>query len=327
MPWSLAFKPYVRRFRTPWATARRLWHERHGFLVRLHDGLRTGHGEVAPLPDFGTESTGDAARWLARLAREGCPDDAAGAVPSALRACAAGLASACADACGTLPPPPPPRALTRLLPLDAAFPENLAHAAREGWTTVKVKIGLRAPAEERALLASGPRPGPALRLDANGALDAAEARRWLAWAADHGVEFLEQPLPPGQETACAELAREHGARVALDESAQTPEQFAELERLGFTGTLVAKPSLLGDPRAWTPWIGRLPGPWVWSSALETGLGAARALRLGAAHERTTHAAGFDTGRLFDDTLGPDWGPVTRTWNLEPHAAELWNRVR
>ena len=54
-----------RRYRLPFLrtvrTAHGPWTAREGLLVRLEDGAgRVGYGEVAPMPEFGTETLAEA---------------------------------------------------------------------------------------------------------------------------------------------------------------------------------------------------------------------------------------------------------------------------
>ena len=54
--YSLTLQPYDYPFRRPLRTHHGLWKRRQGLLIKLSDGQREGWGEIAPLPDFGSES-------------------------------------------------------------------------------------------------------------------------------------------------------------------------------------------------------------------------------------------------------------------------------
>jgi L-Ala-D/L-Glu epimerase len=204
--------------RVPLATA-------HGRVVAV-EGLRLllrdkdgsfGLGEVTPLPDFGTETLDAAARALGSLRL--------GEAPHALRDVP--------QACSPLPHAPAARAgvemalldllarrhgmpLARLLGATAVCPvkvnallrgETPLDAVREaqaavasGFRTLKLKVG--AGPEEldtRRLKATREAVGPAVRLrvDANAAWTEAEARLRLAPLLALELEYVEQPVHPG----------------------------------------------------------------------------------------------------------------------------------
>ncbi|HEY9724556.1 MAG TPA: hypothetical protein V6D47_21320, partial [Oscillatoriaceae cyanobacterium] len=71
MKLRLALTPYRAAFARPVLTSRGPWHERHGLwvVVRDEDGV-TGLGEIAPLPDWGTETLEEARAALAPLIDE-----------------------------------------------------------------------------------------------------------------------------------------------------------------------------------------------------------------------------------------------------------------
>ena len=56
------------------------------------------------------------------------------------------------------------------------------------------------------------------RVDANGGWTPEAARKMIAWLAERGVEFVEQPLPRGQESDLAEVHRNSPLPIYVDES-------------------------------------------------------------------------------------------------------------
>ena len=68
MELRLSYRAYRRTFLRPLRTAHGEWTQREGFILRVDGGGGTAYGEVAPLPDFGTETVGEADALLARLA-------------------------------------------------------------------------------------------------------------------------------------------------------------------------------------------------------------------------------------------------------------------
>lgn len=93
-----------------------------------------------------------------------------------------------------------------------------------GFHQFKAKVGF-GPQEDvkRAQWLRRTLGGNDLRLDANGAWSAAQAREVLAAIAPQRLSCIEQPVAPGQEGVLAEL-RELGVPVMLDESVRTLEE-------------------------------------------------------------------------------------------------------
>jgi len=82
-----------------------------------------------------------------------------------------------------------------------------------------------------------------LRLDANAGWDQNSADRWVEYLRhEPRLEWLEQPLPPGELEGLLRLARL--LPIALDESLRDPAGIPP----GWCSWLVHKPALEGDPR-------------------------------------------------------------------------------
>ncbi|HLJ55428.1 MAG TPA: dipeptide epimerase, partial [Chthonomonadaceae bacterium] len=94
--------------------------------------------------------------------------------------------------------------------------------ARTGAKALKVKLGNPAGVEadrESFAAAQGAAPGPILwRVDANGGWTVDAARLMIAWLATRGVEFVEQPLPRGQEADLPAVHRGSALPIYADES-------------------------------------------------------------------------------------------------------------
>lgn len=108
-------------------------------------------------------------------------------------------------------------------------PERMAQKAsqyvKEGFSILKVKIGLHIEEDIEALTKIRETVGPKIRLrvDANQGYDAAQAIRVLRSLKPLGVEAMEQPLPHWDIEGHA-LVREHadGIKIMMDESLHTP---------------------------------------------------------------------------------------------------------
>jgi o-succinylbenzoate synthase len=93
-------------------------------------------------------------------------------------------------------------------------------------------------------------PDLVLQVDANGSFgaDAADVAV-LSRLADFDVLCIEQPLPPADLAALAQLARVLPVPVCLDESLSTPRRVADALRNGACAMACLKPARLGGQRA------------------------------------------------------------------------------
>jgi o-succinylbenzoate synthase len=330
MAWRFAFKSYRLAFREPVRTGRGSWPEREGVLIRLEDeGGRVGFGEAAVLPWFGTETAGEAAAWC-RAAGGSIGADLIASVPGSLPC----LASALSAAASPLPvgKERPHLAVAALLPAGRACLAAAPARVEAGFRTFKWKIGAGDVADELgifedlcALLPGGAR----VRLDANGSLDRRRSERWLERSADHPVEFLEQPSDPADADLLLGLAADYPTPIALDESLVTGGDAARWLEAGWSGVFVVKPSLLGDARAVLSRLEAAKARVVFSSALETRVGARHALAAAFAWTGGSAAIGFGVWPLFADGRfdGPSLAPFIRPADVEaldPQAA--WNAL-
>ncbi|MBI4081961.1 MAG: o-succinylbenzoate synthase [Candidatus Lambdaproteobacteria bacterium] len=281
---DIRLERYVLPFRTPFRTATLLARQREGWLLRLRDGEgRWGLGEAAPLPGFGMEPLAACLAalraWAARLrgARLDLPrspgdltpgfDLLAGLAlspsPSAVPAAAHGLELALLDLAaqragvslarwltGTAPAPPPASVAVNALlgRSDAAGGARAAAAlVGEGYGTLKLKLAGDEGAELAGVAAvrRAVGPEPLLRLDANGSWDEAEAPGRLERLAPFAIEYVEQPLPPGDLDAMARLARRSPIPLALDEGLQRRGDGLRALDLGAAAVFVLKPMALG----------------------------------------------------------------------------------
>ncbi|HXN56739.1 MAG TPA: o-succinylbenzoate synthase [Myxococcales bacterium] len=338
---AFALRPFRLRLARPLETAHGLIEAREGVLIEARDGEgRTGFGEVAPLPAFGTESLQSALELLDRAIRRASgarPPDGAGAaesivsaaqLPSSAPASLCGLEQALLDLAArrrglplfrllaeafSLAPPAarvPVSVLLSERPLGALAAE--AGAARErGFTTVKLKVAHAPLAEDVArvrAVRAAVGPACALRLDANGGFTPGQAADALAALALFAPEFCEQPVAPGQPEAWKELARL--CPLAADESAAHQSELAALLSSGALVAVVLKPASLGGLLA----AGRLGlralsagvAP-IASTGLDGAVGRAGAAHLAAALG-SRRAAGLGTGHLLAEDLGADPAP-------------------
>ncbi len=201
-----------------------------------------------------------------------------------------------------------------------------ALALQFGCRTAKVKVGgprgadpdpaatLKADCARVEAVAAALGPGGKVRVDANGAWDAAAAITAIA-ALDSaarsggvdGLEYVEQPCATIAEFAT--VRRAVTTRIAADESIRLTGDVDSVVRADAADILVLKPSPLGGARAVVEMAHRLGLPVVVSSAMESSVGLAAALSAALALPDAGLAHGLGTGTLLatdtvDDTLVP-----------------------
>ncbi len=97
---------------------------------------------------------------------------------------------------------------------------------------LKVKLGDQAGIEaDQAMFEAVREVVPddvAIRVDANGGWDVLCARRMIAWLAERGVEYVEQPLPLGQEEDLPAVHRGAALPLFADESCRTSSDVPKL---------------------------------------------------------------------------------------------------
>lgn len=306
---KLAYRPYRREFLSPLRTAHGEWQVREGFIVRVESAGGVGYGEIAPLPEFGTETLARAADFLAQWVRDPIM------MPSGLPCCSFALTTAIQHSRATPGPAARDFAVAGLLPAGSAALAAAKNKLATGYSALKWKIGVQPIEAEKEIFEDllGLLPATAsLRLDANAGLSRQELQDWLALLGPHAerIEFLEQPLPPGQEDRMAEFARASGVPIALDESLNAPGRERWLSPGGWAGPLVIKPLLMGNITALLEQLRPLAAQLVFSSVFETGIGLVQALQLADALPIMQYAIGFDTIAVFDDALtAPVAAPV------------------
>lgn len=250
----VALRSVVAPLRFPLRAAHGVVRERELLLLELRDGERgpVGFGEAAALESYdgiGSAAVRAALRACAERLREA--DLATVLHPvargSLLGECArraplaqarAAIELALLDLAGravgepvwrllgaTAPPPP----LEVNCTLTAAEPRAAAREAeaarREGFGTVKVKVGFGDDLARVAAVREAAGAAMRIRLDANGAWDEREALARLRALAPFGIELCEEPVRGAE--AIGALARRAPVALALDESAAEP---AALER-------------------------------------------------------------------------------------------------
>jgi L-alanine-DL-glutamate epimerase-like enolase superfamily enzyme len=110
-----------------------------------------------------------------------------------------------------------PAPVTTVFTISLDSPEKMAAAARANRDRPILKLKLGRPGDpERVAAVREAAPQARLTVDANTGWSKEQLRGYLPELAKHGVELVEQPFPPGQDEALAEV--EHLVPVAADES-------------------------------------------------------------------------------------------------------------
>ena len=330
MDFAIEFRRYRLPFRQPMVTARGAWTVREGLYVRLtgEDGS-VGFGEAAPVPLFGRDGVDryeEACRGLG--GRVQGPDQ----VPPAL----ASLRWAVASAVRRDEPKPRHRSLpvAALLPAGRAALKVAAIRAEAGYRVFKWKVGAGAADDELAIMDDliGLLPGGSrLRLDANRAWRRKAAERWLAAASERPVEFVEEPAceEGGSKDLLLGLSRDYPVPLGLDESISSDADVAEWLSLGWKGFFVIKTPIVGNVDAALELLSRAQARVVFSSALETGLGARDALLAAFAWTGRATALGYGAWPLFADPRfdGVAPAPLLRFEDASRISKEtLWNAL-
>ena len=289
-------------FRRPFRTAAGMWLRRDAWLLRVVDDEgRVGLGEAVLEPSGG--DLGE--RILAQLVREAADGAADGGLPTMIelelhgapgRALAAALGSALLDLSR-------PAANATEVSVDRGVGVNAvirfggsraaADAARQsvsaGFRTLKIKAGAERETdvlvERIRAVRAAVGPGIRLRIDANGAWDAATAADRLAAVAGFDIEYAEQPLAANDVEGLADLRRRVVVPIAADEAVESISAARSLLRADAVDLLVVKPARVGGPAAVAE-IAQLAAergvPVVISTLFETGVGIAVALAAAAA---------------------------------------------
>jgi len=331
MAFSFAYRRFTLPFRAPVRTARGMWRDREGLYVRIGrpDGS-AGYGEASPIPAFGTESVDDGEAFCRSLG-DRVDGRALSRAPASL--CSLRNALACAAGAGADSPVHRSMGVAALLPAGRAALAEAPAKAEAGFRVFKWKVGVEAADDEMALLddlIAGLPAASRIRLDANGAWGVRTAQRWLDRSADRPVEFVEQPVAHdsrGADDQLRGLAADYPVPIALDESIRADGDVGRWLDAGWQGYFVIKPALLGDARAALGRLASAGARVVFSSSLETGIGAQAALRAAFAWPGAVSALGFGVWPLFSDPGfdGPSCGPFIRIEDVERIDPEaLWN---
>lgn len=191
---------------------------------------------------------------------------------------------------------------------DEELMRRASAAAAAGFGAIKLKVGARPLLDDvhrvgRVRQALG--PGVHLRLDANGAWDAANALAALKAMQPLGIEYIEQPIPPGQPATLRRVRDASAIPIAADEDVWSPEAGRRLLEAQAVDVLVLKPMVLGGLRAALALALEAHARGVRcvvTTTIESGVATAAALHLAAALPGALPACGLATASLLETDL-------------------------
>jgi len=290
-------------------------------LFDVSDGTHTGWGEASPLPGYSSHSLEDCQSALllaAQITRNSDPDkpesvlaqlpaafppQARAAVEVALRDLAARRAAVplWEFLGGTSPTPV---SVSRLI--GSTDPETAGRQAQEaindGFTTIKIKVGLADDLAVTAAVRSAVSAAPTLIADANCAWTLDEAARRVEDLVAAGADLIEQPV--WGIDAMRSLA-DHQLPICLDEDVSDPEAFVAPRAAQFAciklQALGGVDSMIGAAKS-----AREVGMKVYSgSTLDGPIGIAAALHASVVINPDM-ASGLATIDAFEQTTNLDW---------------------
>ena len=314
-------------------TAHGPWNERDGVIVRLTDAEgSSGFGEASPIPWFGSETVEEIESVCRELGKQ-VTDERLSSVPENF-GCLKNALSAAREPADKWISQHKHLGVAALLPAGKAALEIIAPKVDAGFRVFKWKVGVGDIADELGLFddVCGALPeGAKLRLDANGAWNRRQAERWLERCAERPVEFVEQPsyakasegaaLRRKTDDLLLGLAEDFPTPLALDESIAKGADIEQWIGMGWPGIFVLKTALVTDVDDALARLRKAKAPVVFSSALETGVGARAALRMAFAWPGEPRALGFGVWPLFADARFD--GPYAAAF-LRPEDVERLN---
>jgi o-succinylbenzoate synthase len=334
---KITIEPRVFHFKQPAGTSRGVYQTRTSWLLTVSDGIHSGVGECAPLPDLSCDARPDdyesvLRRFCDDIERTGVVDyEALRDYPSM----AFGLETALLhmQQGNRLFDTPFSRGEVGI-PINGLvwmgtfeeMSQRIEQKLEQGFRCVKLKIGAIDFEAEMSLLKKirqrfGPRDVE-LRVDANGAFPYGEALYKLELLSQYALHSIEQPIRQGQWGNMAELCRDAPLPIALDEEligVNDPEQKRQLLQIVKPAYIVLKPSLHGGMQGCREWIDTARdlgvGSWI-TSALESNIGLHAIAQFCSAvyGPAIRMPQGLGTGQLFTDNI-----PMS----LEIRGDQLW----
>jgi o-succinylbenzoate synthase len=160
-------------------------------------------------------------------------------------------------------------------------------AIAQGFKAMKVKVGIQPDADVARVAAVRNAIGPAIKLgvDANGGWSFADAVSTIARLKASDIYFAEQPIPPEDVAALADLRKQIHVPIVADESICTLQDAKTLSRLSAADVFsiyVGKAGGIGPAKAIADFAHEHGLKCTIGSNLELGVGSAAMVHLGLA---------------------------------------------
>ncbi|MEM7692993.1 MAG: dipeptide epimerase [Pseudomonadota bacterium] len=237
---NVTFKTVHLKKRFPLTISRGTFTGSDNLFVAVTEDGHTGWGEMAPGPTEGADTAEEGERQLRAFLPGGLDRSSIHATwQNASRANLAPCAQAALDIAlwdlrakqaglplhrllGLAPRAVPTSLTVGLNPPDVVR-ERVPLLLEKGARALKIKLGNPAGIEaDKAMFAAVTEAlgtqNPILRVDANGGWSLEDARHMMAWLAERGVEYIEQPLVKGAEDQLPSLFKDRALPIFVDES-------------------------------------------------------------------------------------------------------------
>jgi L-alanine-DL-glutamate epimerase-like enolase superfamily enzyme len=186
----------------------------------------------------------------------------------------------------------------------AVMAQRASEAARAGFKSLKVKVGLNAELDKSRVLAIRNAIGEkiSLRLDANQGWTEAEASALIPWFAEMcgPIDFIEQPVRADALAAMSRLTRHSPVPIVADESAMTLEQAKKIleERAAHALSVkLIKAGGVAEARAILDLAFAEKIPCLMSCMFEVGAGLQAAVHLASIHP-SVHWVDLDSAEFL-----------------------------
>jgi o-succinylbenzoate synthase len=204
--------------------------------------------------------------------------------------------------------------------------EQLEDKLAQGFTCIKMKIGAINFEDELSVLktirANYAADKIEIRVDANGAFKASEARGKLEKLAQFDIHSIEQPIAVGLWKEMKELIKVSPIAIALDEeliSLRLTKERARMLEMIRPDYIILKPSLLGGFEDSNEWIAIAEGlgiKWWITSALESNIGL-NAIAQFAFTKNIELPQGLGTGALYKNNIASPLRIENAQLNYDP----------
>lgn len=339
-----SFKKYTLNFKQASGTSRGVYTTRDSWFLFLNDGISTGIGECAPLPDLSIDSLKKMNSKLLQVCEEISYFSQFPEELSAWPSIRFGLETALLDLKNGDNRILFPSAFTRGetgIPINGLIwmgssefmKQQIRNKLDAGFRCIKMKIGALDFETEFDLLKTIRKEFSSeevtLRVDANCAYTYQTAFENLKRLSDLQIHSIEQPIATGRWQEMARLCEQSPVPIGLDEELIGVNTTSEMKKLLTTvrpAYLILKPSLHGGLAGCEKWIELAKefntGWWI-TSALESNIGlnaiAQWTFQLGTSTEQ-----GLGTGQLFTNNFDSPleiegdqlWFRPEKKWNIE-----------